>query len=124
VAKEPRGFHAATEHPLNLPGRDAFLAGAHEMDDLQPKPQRQMGRLEDGPHSHGKGLAALVALVEARTGGLTLELAHAPPLAAVGAHGAIRPKPGFDVFEGGFLAMEMGLGKKGLGHDNFLWPPL
>jgi len=32
---------------------------------LQPQMQRQMGRLENGPHPHREGLAAGVALVEA-----------------------------------------------------------
>ena len=47
MPEEPRGLHAAIEHPLNLPGRNAFLAGAHEVDDLQPKVQRQMRGLEN-----------------------------------------------------------------------------
>jgi hypothetical protein len=33
------------------------------------------------------------------------------------AYRAIRPKPLFDVFESGFLAMEMGIGKNRFSHD-------
>ena len=42
MAQKPGGFHAAIQHPLNLAGADAFLAGAHQVDDLQPQMQRQM----------------------------------------------------------------------------------
>ena len=45
MAEEPRGLHAARQHPLDLVGRNAFLAGAHQVDDLQPKMQRQDARL-------------------------------------------------------------------------------
>jgi hypothetical protein len=34
--QKPRGFHAAIEGPLNLPGADSLLAGVNELDRLQP----------------------------------------------------------------------------------------
>src|SRR5579871_6391773 len=37
VSKEPSGFHAARKHPLDLIGRNALLAGAHQVNDLKPK---------------------------------------------------------------------------------------
>jgi len=116
VTEEPSGFHAATEHALNLVSRNALFAGAHEMDDLQPQLQGQMGRLEDGPHSDGKGLLAGVALVEPRTGGLALQATQALPLPAVMADGAGRPKPSLDIGEGGGFILEVGGGKNGGSH--------
>src|ERR1035441_1050750 len=77
MGKKPSGFHAARKHPLNLVGRNALLAGAHQMDDLQPKVQRQMRRLENGPHAHSEGPAALIALAQAETGGLASHLVNA-----------------------------------------------
>jgi hypothetical protein len=44
------------------------------MDDLQPQMQRQMGRLENGPHPHREGLAAGVALGEAGAGDILSRL--------------------------------------------------
>ena len=65
VPKVPRGFHAASKHPLKLPGADAFLAGAKQVDGLQPQVQRQVTILEDRTHAHGERLAAGVALAQA-----------------------------------------------------------
>ena len=48
VHEEPSGLHAAIEGPLDLPGPNALLAGANELDRLQPKMQRKMAVLEDG----------------------------------------------------------------------------
>lgn len=83
VRQEPSGFHAAIEHPLNLAGRNAFLAGAHEVDDLKPQVQGKVAGLENGPHAHGKGLAAAIALVEAGTSGFARKLPHGLATAAV-----------------------------------------
>src|SRR5258708_37604434 len=55
MPQEPRGFHAAIKHPLNLTGADAFLAGAHQMDDLQPQMQRQVAGFKNSPHTHSEG---------------------------------------------------------------------
>ena len=63
VAEEPSGFHAAIEHPLDLPGRNALLAGAKQMNDLQPQMQRQMAVLENRADPHREGLFAGVAFV-------------------------------------------------------------
>jgi hypothetical protein len=116
VPKEPSGFHAASKHALDLVGADPFLAGAHEMDDLQPQMQRQMRGLKNGPHSDSEGLAALVALVEADAGAFALELPHALLFPAVVAAGAIRPQPRLDIGEGGFFVLEMRGGKNICGH--------
>ena len=47
MAKVPRGFQAATEHPLKLARREALLARTKHVDRLEPKPQRQMAVLKD-----------------------------------------------------------------------------
>jgi len=39
MSQKPRGFHAALKDALDLIGRDAFLAGAHQVNDLQPEMQ-------------------------------------------------------------------------------------
>jgi hypothetical protein len=116
VTEEPRGFHAAPEHPLYLAGRDTFLAGAHEVDDLEPQPQRQVARLEQGANPHGEWLPAAVALVKAGTGAFASELAYALPLPAMVADRAIGPQPGFDIGESGFFIVEVRLRENGLGH--------
>jgi hypothetical protein len=118
VAKVPSGFHAATEHPLKLAGRHAFLAGAQQMDGLQPQPQRQMAILENGADPHGERLPAGVAFAQARPGGLASEAADALLInvAAMRANRTIRPKLAFDIFERGVLAVEAVIGKNGVGH--------
>ncbi len=45
VGKEPSGFHAARKHPLDLIGRNALLAGAHQVNDLEPQMQGQGAEL-------------------------------------------------------------------------------
>ena len=118
VRQEPSGLHAAIEHPLDLAGADALLAGAHQVDGLQPQMQREMAVLEDRADPHREGLAAGVALPQARTAGLARQAAD--PLfiaiAAMRANRAFGPKVGLDVGESGFLVVEMGGGQNGLGH--------
>ena len=36
VPEEPSGFHGAAKGAVKLPGRDALLAAAHEVEGLQP----------------------------------------------------------------------------------------
>ncbi len=114
VAKEPCGFHAAFEHPLNLPGRNAFLAGAHEMDDLQPKMQRQVRVLEKSSHAYRERFFAGVALAEAGTRGFAVQTANLRGFATVRANRTIWPKRGFDISESGCFGLEMRGGKNGL----------
>src|SRR5665213_226505 len=125
VPEEPRGFHAALEHPLNLAGGDSLLASAHQVDHLQPQVQRQMGRLENGPMTHGKGLATLVALAKAGAGGLARQLADLGrvSVAAMGARRAVRPQVRLDVRKRSGFVLEMGGGKNGMGHGLSPWPP-
>src|SRR5687768_18601482 len=39
MPEKPRGLHAAPEHPLNLAGADALLAGAEQVNNLKPQVQ-------------------------------------------------------------------------------------
>ncbi len=118
MSEEPCGFHAAIEHALNLPGADSFLAGAHQMDDLQPKMQRQVAGLENGPHAHGERLLAAVALAEPRPSGLAVQAADAISAAAKCANWAVRPEMRFDVNEGSGFVFKMGGVQYGSGHDD------
>jgi len=117
MAQKPCCFHAAAKHALNLPGRNAFLAGAHQVNDLQPQVQRQMRGFKDRAHPHRKGFLARIALVQARTGRLALQTANAGRTLAMRANGAIRPKPRFNESEGGFLVHKMQGVQNGVGHD-------
>jgi hypothetical protein len=118
MGEEPCGFHAAFEHALNLAGADPLLAGAHQVDDLQPQMQRQVAVLEDGPHPYREGLFASVALPQAHPGGLAVE--PADPVAirvpTMGARRAIGPKHRLDMSEGGGFVLEMGSVENGFGH--------
>ena len=117
MREEPRGFQAAAKHPLKLAGADALLAGAHQMNGLKPQAKRQVAVLKDAAHPHRERLAAGVALAQARARGLA---GQSPDLVArrlaMRANRTLRPKVGFDVFEGGFLVVEPGGGKNGIGH--------
>src|SRR5579863_3415040 len=119
MAQMPSGFHAASEHALNLAGRDTLLAGAHKVDDLQPQMQRQMGRLEDGSHTHGKGFAAFVALIKAAPSSLAFHLAKAfrIAVAAMMANWTIWPQARLNVRECGVLILEAIFGKNRAGHS-------
>ena len=116
MAKEPSSFHAAIQHSLNLTGADAFLAGAHQMDDLQPQVKRQMAGLENGAHTNGEGFFAGVALAKPRSGSFAVETAYAVARAAKGANRTIRPKARFDVLESTGFGHELGSGKNRGGH--------
>jgi len=116
MPEEPCGFHAASEHPLNLAGADAFLAGAHQVDDLQPQVQRQMAGLENGPHAHSEGLLAAVALAEAGSSGFPVQTADTITAAAMRADRAVGPETRFDVGESSGFVLELGVEKYGMGH--------
>jgi len=116
VAKVPRGFHAAIEHPLDLTGGDAFLAGAYEVDNLQPQVQRQVAILKDGADPHRELALAGVALVQAGAGRLAIQSAYPRRLATMRADRAIRPKRRLDVGKSAFLGLKLRGGKNGLSH--------
>src|SRR6185312_1919862 len=118
MRQEPRGFHAALKHPLDLAGRNAFLAGAHQVDHLKPQVKRKVAILEDGSHADGEGATASVALAKAGAAALALQPANAIRVAipAMRANRALRPKQRFDIRERGFLIVEVGSAQNRLSH--------
>lgn len=116
MPEEPRGFHAAIEHALDLAGADAFLAGTHQMDDLQPQVQRQMAGFEDRAHADGKRLLAAVALAEAGPRGLTVQPADSVAAATMRADRTRWPEMRFDVREGSGFALELRGIEYGISH--------
>jgi hypothetical protein len=119
VSEEPSGFHAASKDALDLISRDALLAGAHQMDDLQPQMQQEMRGLKNGPDAHGKGLAAFLAVIKAAAGGLAFHLLDAlgVNIAAMRANGTVRPKSRLDKSESGVFILEAIFGKNRAGHS-------
>jgi hypothetical protein len=75
-----------------------------------------MAGLKDGPHLHGKRLAAGVALPKAGTVALTLKAPSATYNATVGANWPIGPKMSLDEGIGGGLIVELLGAENGLGH--------
>jgi hypothetical protein len=109
MSEEPSGLHAALKHPLDLASGDALLTGAHKMDDLKPEMQRKVAGLENGAHADGKGLAALVALVEALASSFASKLldALAVSIAAMMANWPIRPKARLNISESFVFVLEV-----------------
>src|SRR5262249_11359375 len=93
---EPRGLESNAQGAVKLVARNTLFAGAKQVHGLQPKPHRNMAILEYGSNLYSERLAALIALVDARTGALALQLAYAIDAATVGANRAIRPHAGFN----------------------------
>ena len=110
MGEEPRGFHAAPERALNLPSAHSLLAGANELDCLQPQMQREMAVLEYGADPHREGLAAGVTLSQAGTASFPSQATDSLVVAitSMGADGASRPQVGFDVCKSGSFVVEMG----------------
>jgi hypothetical protein len=108
MGKEPSGLHAAREHPLNLAGRNALLAGAHQMDNLKPKMKLQVRGLKNGSHPHSEGLLAGIALVKADASSFALKPANPIRATAMAANRAIRPKLALNISESRFFVLEMG----------------
>jgi hypothetical protein len=113
MPQEPSGFHAAIKHPLNLTGADAFFAGAHQVDDLQPQMQRQVTGFEDGAHAYSERLLAAIALAKAWSSGLAIQAAHAITATAMRAYRAIWPQMRLDIREGSGFVLELRGGKDG-----------
>lgn len=115
VTHEPSSFEGHAKGTMQLVGANALLAGRNQEDGLQPKAQRDMAGLEDGPYLDGKGLTAVIALVGSYTGALATHLADALKTAAVWADRAVRPYASLYEFVGRFFVVELGFRKNG--HD-------
>ena len=74
VKQEPRRFVVRAQHPLQLQGAHALLAGAHEVRREHPLVQGNVRALHHGPDGDGEGLAAILTLVNAGTGARAHEL--------------------------------------------------
>src|SRR4029077_3559699 len=64
VPEEPCSLQAALEGALKLPGADALLRGAKQVDSLEPHPHRDVAGFEHGADLDGEGLAASVTLAK------------------------------------------------------------
>lgn len=122
VRQEPRRLKGDAQHAMKLVAAHALLAGVEQVNGLQPQVQRDMAGLENGPDLDREGLAALVALPDAQTGGLALECADlgAVGIAAMGAGRAVRPDAGFDVGQSGGFVVEVRGGEDRLAHASNL----
>jgi hypothetical protein len=118
MREKPRGFQAAAKHALKLAGRNALLAGAHQMDGLKPQAKREVAVLKNGTHPHRKRLPAGVALAQARTSGFAGQATNLARIgiAAMRASRTGRPKLRFDVFKSRCFVVEPVCGKDGIGH--------
>lgn len=63
MGHEPSRFVGNAQHPVELVGRNAFLAGRHEVGSQQPLVQGDMGPLKDRPGANGE-LAPAIATQE------------------------------------------------------------
>ncbi len=118
MGKEPSGFHAARKHPLDLIGRDAFLACAHQVNNLEPKAQGQVRTFKNGSLTNSKLATTFIAIVKAKASGLALHLANAVRIgvAAMRANRPIGPKFALDIRESGSFVVEPAIIKSGLGY--------
>src|SRR4051812_28596603 len=62
VEHEPRRLRGQAVLALDLAGGDAVLAGAHLKDHEQPRADRDLGAVEDGPGQYRELLATVAAL--------------------------------------------------------------
>jgi hypothetical protein len=77
------------------------------MHGLEPQAQRDFTGFEHSAHGHQERLSAVIALVDTRPDGLTLQLADAIDAAAVRANRALRSHPGLQVSKSRLLIVEM-----------------
>ena len=110
-------FSCRRQAPLQLARRNAFLAGAHQMDGLQPQAQRQVAILKYAANAHRERFAAGVALVKARAGRLAAQLADlVATRIAMRADGAVRPQFAFNVFKRGCFVVKARVVKNRISH--------
>jgi hypothetical protein len=107
MRQEPRSFKGHAQSVVKLVRANALFGRAKQVHRLQPKVKRNVGGLENGPHSNGEWLAASIALVKANAGGLSGHLGNSNKAAAMRATRAVRPKSGLDISESGFLVLKV-----------------
>lgn len=91
MGEEPSRLVGELQVAVQLVRADALLAGADEVVREHDLVQRDMRALKHRADGHRVGLAALAALIDARTRGLALKLGGGVDRAAMRTNGAIRP---------------------------------
>src|ERR1039458_2763584 len=94
MAEEPRALVRNLQNSVHLMRATALLRARQQIDGLQHLVERDMCAFKDRADLHCKLLAALVALVDAHAGRLTLEPGNplSVGVAAMGASRAFRPQ--------------------------------
>ena len=102
-----RSVGSEPHHTVDLKRADAFLAGQHEIDDLEPSPQRDIGVLENRSDQDGEPICATLPAVRAfpmeRTRFQLIDALAAAPRAT---HNAIGPTPNGQVSFTGIIIRE------------------
>jgi hypothetical protein len=115
MTQEPRGLHATVEGSLKLTSADPFLAGAEQIDGLEPYPHWDVARLKHSSDLDGERRPASIALVETGTIGFASQPTNVfCRCSAMRANRTGRPQSSLNEFVGSFLIMEMSGGKDGL----------
>lgn len=116
MGHEPSGLVGDAEHTVQLVGRDALLAGRHQVRGENPLVERNLGVLKDRANRHGERLTALVALVDAGTVAFALHPCDAVliDVAAAGTGRAVRPVEHLQMLTGG-----VGVGVDWIGEVNY-----
>jgi hypothetical protein len=125
MGEKPSGFHAARKHPLDLAGRNAFLAGAHQVNYLKPKMQGQVRRFENSPLPNGELSFTFFAVVKAQASRFALQLVNALLIrvSAMGADWAIGPKLALDIIKRSLFVLKSRGVEGGIGHCEISYQP-
>jgi hypothetical protein len=107
MTHEPCGLEGHAQSAMELVSADAFLAGGDQVDRLQPQMQGNVTVFEDSADANSEGLAALIALVNAKASAITFQLANTLHRAATWARSAIWPDACFNEGEGRFFVVEV-----------------
>ena len=116
---EPSGLEGDAKGAVKLVAGNALLAGAHQVDSLQPEVHGDVASLKDGADLDGEGLAARIALIGADTGRSAVHFAGPFTFATMRADPAIRPNPRLNIGVSGGFIVELRTGKNG--HDRPPW---
>ncbi len=107
VRHEPSGFEGNAKGAVKLIRGNALFAADHQEDRLQPDMHFDVAGFEDGSYLDGERLAAVVALVNAYTSALALQLIAVIHAAAFGANPPIRPDTGLYPVVSGLFVVEL-----------------
>ncbi len=105
---------AKTHHAMDLQGRNAFLAGQHEVNDLKPLAQSDVAVLEHGADQNRETVVAWTALIALPVKGPRLEGPYLVVAAAGALNYTIRPAAINEVSFAGVIRgkqrLELGIG--------------